>query len=91
MYVFVLSSPGFPGSCRSTTVLHAERPAGPSAHWCVLKHQPLQAAEGLLLRVKTPVFAGKLLTHVPHLNGCAHVLQSSTKLLESFVQNLNSN
>ncbi|CAK6974670.1 hypothetical protein EPR50_G00126700 [Scomber scombrus] len=45
-------SQGLPGSCRPSTVLHAERPARPSAHRCVLKHQPFQAAEGLLLLVK---------------------------------------
>ncbi|TDH05859.1 hypothetical protein EPR50_G00126700 [Perca flavescens] len=47
-----IRSEGLPGSCRPSTVLHSERLAGPSAHRCVLQHQPFQATEGLLLLVK---------------------------------------
>ncbi|MEQ2285640.1 hypothetical protein AMECASPLE_033987, partial [Ameca splendens] len=45
-------SEGFAGSCGPAAVLLAECLAGSSAHWSVLQHQPLQAAESLLLLVK---------------------------------------
>lgn len=60
-------SPGLPGSGRPSTVLHAERLAGPSAHWCVLQHQPLQATESLLLLVK-PLYS------LVSLPPCGHML-----------------